>query len=110
MKISKKKISFFSSLNQYFPHIPYVASKKLLFRKKSAKFIKHSNFQFIKQNLKEHKNTFKMSSNLSILEIYSIFSSISIFKKIFGKKSRNIKIQNHLTADKPDILKKTLQS
>jgi hypothetical protein len=27
MKISEKKISFFSALNQYFPHIPYVASK-----------------------------------------------------------------------------------
>jgi hypothetical protein len=27
MKISEKKISFFSTLNQYFPHIPYVASK-----------------------------------------------------------------------------------
>jgi hypothetical protein len=28
LKISNKKISFFPSLNQYFPHIPYVASKK----------------------------------------------------------------------------------
>jgi hypothetical protein len=28
VKISNKKISFFPSLNQYFPHIPYVASKK----------------------------------------------------------------------------------
>jgi hypothetical protein len=28
VKISNKKISFFSSRNQYFPHIPYVASKK----------------------------------------------------------------------------------
>jgi hypothetical protein len=28
VKISNKKFSFFSSLNQYFPHIPYVASKK----------------------------------------------------------------------------------
>jgi hypothetical protein len=27
-KSAIKKISFFSSLNQYFPHIPYVASKK----------------------------------------------------------------------------------
>jgi hypothetical protein len=27
MKISEKKLSFFSTLNQYFPHIPYVASK-----------------------------------------------------------------------------------
>jgi hypothetical protein len=27
MKISKNFFSFFSSLNQYFPHIPYVASK-----------------------------------------------------------------------------------
>jgi hypothetical protein len=27
VKISNKKISFFSSRNQYFPHIPYVASK-----------------------------------------------------------------------------------
>jgi predicted ribosome-associated RNA-binding protein Tma20 len=26
--ISNKKKSFFSSRNQYFPHIPYVASKK----------------------------------------------------------------------------------
>jgi hypothetical protein len=30
MKISEKKISFFSTQNQYFPHIPYVASKKCL--------------------------------------------------------------------------------
>jgi hypothetical protein len=29
VKISNKFFSFFSSLNQYFPHIPYVASKKL---------------------------------------------------------------------------------
>jgi hypothetical protein len=28
MKISKKKILFFSTVNQSFPHIPYVASKK----------------------------------------------------------------------------------
>jgi hypothetical protein len=28
VKISNKKNSFFSSQNQYFPHIPYVASKK----------------------------------------------------------------------------------
>jgi hypothetical protein len=28
VKISNKKISFFSSRNQYFPHIPYVASRK----------------------------------------------------------------------------------
>jgi hypothetical protein len=28
MKISKKIFSFFSTVNQYFPHIPYVASKK----------------------------------------------------------------------------------
>jgi hypothetical protein len=27
VKISNKKISFFSTRNQYFPHIPYVASK-----------------------------------------------------------------------------------
>jgi hypothetical protein len=27
VKISNKKFSFFPSLNQYFPHIPYVASK-----------------------------------------------------------------------------------
>jgi hypothetical protein len=27
VKISKKFFSFFPSLNQYFPHIPYVASK-----------------------------------------------------------------------------------
>jgi hypothetical protein len=31
MKISEKKISFFSTLNQYFPHIPYVASKNIIF-------------------------------------------------------------------------------
>jgi hypothetical protein len=30
MKISKKK-SFFSTLNQYFSHIPYVASKNWFF-------------------------------------------------------------------------------
>jgi hypothetical protein len=28
LKISNQKISFFPSLNQYFPHIPNVASKK----------------------------------------------------------------------------------
>jgi hypothetical protein len=28
VKISNKFFSFFPSLNQYFPHIPYVASKK----------------------------------------------------------------------------------
>jgi hypothetical protein len=28
MKISDIKFSYFSTLNQYFPHIPYVASKK----------------------------------------------------------------------------------
>jgi hypothetical protein len=28
VKISNKKFSFFSSRIQYFPHIPYVASKK----------------------------------------------------------------------------------
>jgi hypothetical protein len=28
VKISNKKFSFFSTRNQYFPHIPYVASKK----------------------------------------------------------------------------------
>jgi hypothetical protein len=27
-KISEKYFSFFLALNQYFPHIPYVASKK----------------------------------------------------------------------------------
>jgi hypothetical protein len=27
VKISNKNFSFFSSRNQYFPHIPYVASK-----------------------------------------------------------------------------------
>jgi hypothetical protein len=31
MKIIGNKISFFSTLNQYFPHIPYVASKKETF-------------------------------------------------------------------------------
>jgi hypothetical protein len=30
MKISEKTFSFFSTLNQYFPHIPYVASKKIM--------------------------------------------------------------------------------
>jgi hypothetical protein len=29
VKISNKKFSFFSSLNQYFPHIPYVSSKNI---------------------------------------------------------------------------------
>jgi hypothetical protein len=29
MKISEKNFSFFSTLNQYFPHIPYEASKKM---------------------------------------------------------------------------------
>jgi hypothetical protein len=28
VKISNKKFSFFSTRNQYLPHIPYVASKK----------------------------------------------------------------------------------
>jgi hypothetical protein len=31
VKISNKKFSFFSSRNQYFPHIPYVASKSRIF-------------------------------------------------------------------------------
>jgi hypothetical protein len=30
VKISNKKKIFFPSLNQYFPHIPYVSSKKLM--------------------------------------------------------------------------------
>jgi hypothetical protein len=30
VKISNKKFSFFSSRNQYFPHIPYVASKNTI--------------------------------------------------------------------------------
>jgi hypothetical protein len=30
VKISNKKFSFFSSRNQYFPHIPYVAGKKFI--------------------------------------------------------------------------------
>jgi hypothetical protein len=29
VKISNKKFSFFLARNQYFPHIPYVASKKI---------------------------------------------------------------------------------
>jgi hypothetical protein len=33
VKISNKFFSFFSSLNQYFPHIPYVASKNILWQK-----------------------------------------------------------------------------
>jgi hypothetical protein len=35
MKISKIFFSFFLSLNQYFPHIPYVASKKQNFVSKN---------------------------------------------------------------------------
>jgi hypothetical protein len=31
VKISNKIFSFFSTRNQYFPHIPYVASKKHIF-------------------------------------------------------------------------------
>jgi hypothetical protein len=31
VKISNKKISFFSTRNQYFPHISYVASKNVWF-------------------------------------------------------------------------------
>jgi hypothetical protein len=37
VKISKKKFSFFPSLNQNFPHIPYVASKNELRAKKSSR-------------------------------------------------------------------------
>jgi hypothetical protein len=31
MKISENFFKFFSTLNQYFPHIPYVASKNTFF-------------------------------------------------------------------------------
>jgi hypothetical protein len=37
VKISNKFFSFFSSRNQYFPHIPYVASKKCFPMKIAAK-------------------------------------------------------------------------
>jgi hypothetical protein len=40
MKISEKKFSFFSTLNQNFPHIPYVASKTSLERKKIPSVIR----------------------------------------------------------------------
>jgi hypothetical protein len=43
MKISEKKFSFFSTLNQYFPHISYVASKNRIFQKFLSKFIKIPN-------------------------------------------------------------------
>jgi hypothetical protein len=33
VKISNKFFSFFSTRNQYFPHIPYVASKNHLLKK-----------------------------------------------------------------------------
>jgi hypothetical protein len=34
VKISNKNFSFFSSLNQYFPHIPFVASKNQIEHRK----------------------------------------------------------------------------
>jgi hypothetical protein len=44
VKISNKKFSFFSSRNQYFPHIPYVASKKIniIFKKTTLEDFKNS--------------------------------------------------------------------
>jgi hypothetical protein len=39
MKISNKKNSFFSTRNQYFPHIPYVASKKTSLRNLNFKIL-----------------------------------------------------------------------
>jgi hypothetical protein len=38
VKISNKKISFFPSQNQNFPHIPYVASKKCVNSKLSKQY------------------------------------------------------------------------
>jgi hypothetical protein len=38
VKISNKFFSFFSSRNQYFPHIPYVASKNGIVERENAFF------------------------------------------------------------------------
>jgi hypothetical protein len=43
VKISNKKNSFFSTRNQYFPHIPYVASKKNVGN--SQNYVKISDFE-----------------------------------------------------------------
>jgi hypothetical protein len=40
VKISNKKFSFFSTRNQYFPHIPYVASKKSKVSEKCQRLVK----------------------------------------------------------------------
>jgi hypothetical protein len=59
VKISNKKFSFFSSRNQYFPHIPYVASKK------ERKIIFFLYFFFI-------------SFSLSTYEIWKVLVSLAI--------------------------------
>jgi hypothetical protein len=43
VKISNNKFSFFSSRNQYFPNIPYVASKNSRFTEPEP-IINHKNF------------------------------------------------------------------
>jgi hypothetical protein len=53
VKISNKKKSFFSTRNQYFPHIPYVASKKM------ADF--YGKYLNKKYYLREKKNLFKIN-------------------------------------------------
>jgi hypothetical protein len=76
MKISKKKFSFFSTLNQYFPHIPYVASKKRI----PCRFIVYAtgastliSFRWVK-----HKISHPQRKNIEIEIVYTHLSSISI--------------------------------
>jgi hypothetical protein len=46
VKISNKQNSFFSTRNQYFPHIPYVASKKHSLKKfKSYFYLSHMEYE-----------------------------------------------------------------
>jgi hypothetical protein len=55
VKISNKKISFFSTRNQYFPHIPYVASKKskeIRFSKEKPQTVFFNSLKLNNQNLK----------------------------------------------------------
>jgi hypothetical protein len=57
MKISEKKFSFFLTLNQYFPHIPYVASKNHSVEKISETFFCEG--YFCEELLREEFHIFK---------------------------------------------------
>jgi hypothetical protein len=67
VKISNKKISFFPSRNQYFPHIPYVASKKDRKNKKFKIFTKIlAKISSLNEKLmKKHKKMHIFTKNLA---------------------------------------------